>query len=93
MVTVILTIRLELPSAESLKDKRRLLKPLMTRLRKDFNISIAEVDSNDRHREALIGAAVISNNGSFGHQVISRVVNRIESNPAVVVADYQVESY
>ncbi len=93
MVTVVLTLRLALPSAQSLKDKRRLLKPLMTRLRKDFNISIAEVDSNDRHREALIAAAVISNSSSFGHQVVSKVVSRVESDPTVVLADYQVESY
>ena len=76
-----------------MKDKLRLIKTLMTRLRKDFNISIADVDCNDRHREALIAAAVISNSGSFGHQVVSKVVSRIESDPTVVLADYQVESY
>ena len=93
LVTIVLTIQLDLPSAVSLKDKRRILKSLLTRLRNNFNISVAEVGYNDRHRQALIGAAVVANSGGFGHQVISKVVSKIESESAVIITDYQMESY
>jgi uncharacterized protein YlxP (DUF503 family) len=93
LVTLILTIRLELPGVGSLKDKRRILKPLLARLRSDFNISAAEVGDNDIYRSATIGVAMVSNDSSFGHQVASKIARRIEENPQVVLADYSTETY
>lgn len=84
---------LELPQVGSLKEKRRILKSLLTKLRKDFNISIAEVDHNDQLRRALIGGAVVSNSSSYGHQVMSKVISRVETDPQVVLADYRMETY
>jgi uncharacterized protein YlxP (DUF503 family) len=92
LVTVTLWCRLELPGVGSLKEKRRILKSLMTRLRNNFNISIAEVGDNDVLRSATLGAAVTSNSTSFGHQVIAKVVNKIESEPNVILADYRTET-
>lgn len=93
MVTVVVSMLLELPQVGSLKEKRRILKSLLTKLRKDFNISIAEVDHNDQLRRALIGGAVVSNSSSYGHQVMSKVISRVETDPQVVLADYRMETY
>lgn len=93
MVTVVLKIRLDLPAVDSLKGKRRILKSLITRLRNDFNISISEVDLQDQLRVAVLGAAVISNSGSFGHQVMAKVISRIGSEHEVILADYITETY
>jgi hypothetical protein len=84
---------LELPGVGSLKEKRRILKSLMARLRNDFNISIAEIGDNDVLRVSTLGVAVMSNSTGFGHQVIAKVVSRIESEPNVVLADYRTEAY
>jgi uncharacterized protein YlxP (DUF503 family) len=93
MVTVILTAQLQLPGVSSLKEKRRVLSSMLTRIRNDFNVSIAEVGDNDTHRSAIIGAAVISNETSFSHQVIAKVVERIRANHDVILADYRTEVY
>jgi len=93
LVTVVLKVRLDLPGISSLKEKRRILKSLIARLRNDFNISIAEVDEQDRLRSAVLGAAVVSNSTSFGHQVMSKVVSKIGSNGDVILADYVTETY
>ncbi len=93
MVTVVVSMLLELPQVGSLKEKRRILKSLLTKIRKDFNISIAEVDHNDQLRRALIGGAVVSNSSSYSHQVMSKVVSRVETDPQVVLADYRMETY
>ena len=93
MVTVILTLRMQLPGSNSLKDKRRTLKSLMTRLRNDFNISISEVADNDIPRAATIGAAIVSNSGTYGHQVMAKLVSKIESAPEIVLLDYSTENY
>ena len=74
MVTVVLTVRLDLPGVDSLKEKRRILKSLLTKLRSNFNISIAEVAENDRLRSAVLGVAVVSNDNSFGHQVAAVII-------------------
>jgi len=93
LVTVIISFQLEIPGVDSLKGKRRILKSLTTRLRNNFNISIAEVGDNDIHRSAQIGVALVSNNKSYGHQVASKIINRIESNPEVILADYNIDTY
>lgn len=93
LVTVILNIRIELPSVFSLKEKRRILKSLITRLRNNFNISISEVDNNDVLRSATLGAAIVTNDSAFGDQVIAKVVNKIEAHPDLVVLEYHTEIY
>ena len=65
----------------------------MARLRNSFNISIAEVGDNDVLRTATLGAAVVANSSSFGDQVMAKVVNRIEAEPELILADYQTELY
>ncbi|MFN4246050.1 MAG: DUF503 domain-containing protein, partial [Brevinematia bacterium] len=55
-------ISLFLPS-RTLKEKRRIINSLKDKTRNRFNVSIAEVGLNDDHRNALIGVAVVSNDG------------------------------
>lgn len=93
MVTVVLKVRLDIPGVGSLKEKRRIIKSLLTRLRNNFNISIAEVGDNDFMRSAMIGAAIVTNDTSFGHQVMSKVVNKIEATSSVVMTEYNTEVY
>jgi len=93
LVTIILTCQLELPGVSSLKEKRRILKSLVTRLRNSFNISVSEVGDNDIWRRAILGVALVSNDNNFGHQVMAKVIGKIESESEIVVADYQTESY
>jgi len=84
---------LDLPGVTSLKEKRRILKSLMTRMRNSFNISIAEVGDNDVLRTASLGAAIVANHASFADEVLAKVVNRIETERDLILADYHTESY
>ncbi len=86
-------MRLDLPGVNSLKEKRRIIKSLMARLQNKFNISIAEVGENDRHRTAVLGAAVVSNDAAFGDSVIAQVVNTVQSSGDAILADYSTEVY
>ena len=38
-----LTLHLHLPACASLKEKRGRIKPLMARLRREFNVSVADI--------------------------------------------------
>jgi uncharacterized protein YlxP (DUF503 family) len=84
-------VDLSLPGVNSLKEKRRRLKSLLTRMQNRFNISIAEVKFNDNLRMAQLGAAVVSNDKTYVDQMISRIVKIIDSEPEINITDYRVE--
>lgn len=93
MVTVVARIHLNLPAVDSLKEKRRILKSLISRAQNSFNVSIAEVDENDSHRTAVLGAATIANNNRYARQVMDKLINKIENNHEVVLTDCSLETY
>ena len=86
-----LTIVLYLHDTESLKDKRQILKSLIETTRQKFNISIAEVDDLDRWRRATIGVACVANDAQYVNRVLDKVVDTLESNPAVEVGEVALE--
>lgn len=57
----LLTLRLHLPGCASLKEKRGRLQPLLHRLRREFNLSVAEMDLQDKWTEAVVGCGMIGN--------------------------------
>jgi uncharacterized protein YlxP (DUF503 family) len=88
----LLTIHLRLEGCTSLKEKRRRLKPLLIRLRREFNISIAEIDYLDAWQDALIGCALVSNDQAHTQRSLQRVLSWIESSwPDASVLDDRLE--
>jgi len=86
-----LTVVLYLHATESLKDKRQILKSLIETTRRKFNISIAEVDDLDRLRRATIGVACVANEHAHVNRVLDKVLDTLESNPAVEVGEVVLE--
>jgi uncharacterized protein YlxP (DUF503 family) len=91
MVIAAFTAQLAIEGANSLKDKRQVLKSLLAHLRREFNISAAEVDDHDVWRSAVIGIAVVANDGGFAHTVLDKVVDHIEREPRVALGHYEIE--
>jgi uncharacterized protein len=57
----LLTLELHLPEAHSLKDKRQVLRSLKDRLRKHFNVAVAEMDFQDIWNRSVVGVVTLSN--------------------------------
>ncbi|KPU45285.1 hypothetical protein OXPF_11780 [Oxobacter pfennigii] len=93
MVAGICSITLIVHDANSLKEKRHVLKSLIERLKSRFNISIAETGLNDKWQSAEIGIACISNDKVQIDKVISSILNFIENDPRVEITDSSVEIY
>jgi uncharacterized protein len=89
MVVGLLQVELTIPSADSLKAKRMVLRSVKDRIRKNFNVSIAEVEDNDQWQSAVLAVALVSNDRRFANRVLSKVVDFIESSRDLVVDDYQ----
>jgi uncharacterized protein len=75
-----LTIHLHLPACASLKEKRGRIKPLMARLRREFNISVAELDLQDKWTEAIIGCAIVNSDAVVVGQSLQSVAKWVEGN-------------
>ena len=82
---------LNIPAARSLKDKRRVVKSLVTRIHNKFNASIAEVGDNDKWQLVKLGAAVVSNRGDHVNSQLSSIVRMVEREADLIVVDYQIE--
>ena len=76
----LLTIHLHLPACVSLKEKRGRIKPLISRLHREFNVSVAEIDLNDAWQEAVIGCAMIGNDHAFLESALQTVAKWVEGN-------------
>ncbi|MDR9451108.1 MAG: DUF503 domain-containing protein [Acidimicrobiia bacterium] len=55
-----LRVELRIPDAHSLKEKRGKLKPVISELRKQFGVSVAEVDHQDLWQRATLGVALVA---------------------------------
>ncbi len=91
MVVGVLKVDLHIPGNNSLKGKRQVLRSLKDRMKGRFNVSVAEVAEEDLWQRAILGIAVVSNDRSHANQVLSKVVDLIESSASVEVVDYEIE--
>ena len=76
----LITFHLHLPACASLKEKRGRLKPLLNRLRREFNISVAEMERQDMWQEAVIACAMVNSNTSYVQRSLQNVAKWVEAN-------------
>jgi len=86
------TIELRLPGNDSLKGKRSVIKSIITRITRQFNVSVAEVDAQNLWQRAVLGVACVSSSADYAHGQLERVVQWIETNrPDVELLAYEIE--
>ena len=86
------TVEFELPGVTTIKDKRSILKSMLTRLHNQFNISAAEVDYQDVLQSSVIAFTTVTNDSRHVNQTISIVLNWIEANyPDALIVNQEIE--
>ena len=85
------TVEIHLPDVGSLKGKRRALKGLKEKLRRRFEISVAEVDHQDAWQRATLALACVSGDSRHANEVISKAMDFIEDHVDGYVTDIEVE--
>jgi uncharacterized protein YlxP (DUF503 family) len=80
MTVGLLTINIHLHGIASLKEKRRIVKSIIGRVKNKFNFSVAEVDAQDSKALAVIGLAVVANKGDFVNKQLDTVINFINAD-------------
>jgi len=90
----VLTLQIHIPGCSSLKEKRRRLKPLLTRLHREFNLSVTESDHQDVWQSATIACAMIGTNQGLTHRSLQKVVQWVEANwPDVSIIDDHIDLF
>jgi len=84
-------VELMIHDAMTLKDKRRVIKSIKDRISHEFNVSIAEVDALDRHRQGILGISVVGNDSQFVRQYLDQVLNHLRSSRGATLVDYQID--
>jgi len=70
-----LVLTLHIPQSRSLKAKRQVVSSLTARMRRTFNIAVAEVDKLDSWQLAVIGVTCVSNDRRHADQMLGKVVS------------------
>jgi uncharacterized protein YlxP (DUF503 family) len=90
----LLTLELHIEAAQSLKDRRRVLRSLKDRLRASFNVSVAELDASNLWNRATVGVVAISDSRDYLDGLmknVERQANRITNNAGAEIADSFIE--
>lgn len=69
----VLTFEVETPGAASLKEKRALIRPIVERTRRRFEVSVARLDGLDRLDRETLGATAISADPDVCRRHLERV--------------------
>jgi uncharacterized protein YlxP (DUF503 family) len=93
MVTL-LTLELRIEHAQSLKDKRQVVRSMKDRLRARFNVATAELDSSGLWNRATIGVVSVSDSRDYLDGLMKNVEReavRIANNAGADVTDSWLE--
>ncbi len=92
MVIGICTIELNIPASASLKDKRQVIKSLMARMRKEFNVAVSEVDRQNSRQTAVIGVVTVNSSRNYAHRLLTRVAAWVENTRLdCELVDFEIE--
>jgi uncharacterized protein len=86
----VVRLELHIPTSRSLKEKRAVLRPIVEGIRHRFQISVAEVDYQDKWQRAVIGMAVVSDSYSHAVDVVDNVERWVWSKPDIEVCAFEV---
>ncbi|MDP9639680.1 uncharacterized protein YlxP (DUF503 family) [Rhodococcus cercidiphylli] len=70
-----------LGDVHSLKEKRSVVRPVISELHRKFAVSVAETDHRDLHRRAEIGASVVAGDLEHVTDILDRVERMAASRP------------
>ena len=87
----VLQFTIEIAYANSLKDKRSVLTSLREKLRRTYNISIAEIEDQDEWTTATLGITAAGSDIAQINSLLDRIVNVLEEFRNASLLDHQIE--
>jgi hypothetical protein len=91
MIVGILWIDVRLGSSNSLKDKRRIIKSLTSRIISNFNVSVSEVNCQDLWQRSQLGVAFLTTKVRFAQGVLAKIMDLVEREKDITLIDSKIE--
>lgn len=79
MIISAMTFRLHAPWVHSLKEKRMVVKSLITQLQNKFHVSAAEVDKQDAHQIIVVGVAAVVPHHALADSLMEEISQFVET--------------
>lgn len=91
MVVGVGCITFRIHQCRSLKEKRRVVKAIIARIRNNFNASVAEVADNDIYQRAVIGVCLMGSDRRLVNTKLDKLFNFAEALGLAEMLDSELE--
>ena len=93
MTVAIARVTLVIASAQSLKDKRSVVKRLKDLVRQKFNVSVAEVDAHDNWQRAVLGLTLVGSDRRFAESAVDEVLRFVRDHADVAKDEHELQEF
>jgi len=87
----LLTLELHIPDAQSLKDKRQVLRSLKDKLRGEFNVAVAELEHHDVWQRSVVGVVTLSNEEHHVEEMLQKALAAADRILGPILISHTVE--
>jgi uncharacterized protein YlxP (DUF503 family) len=87
----VLHVWLHVPLANSLKEKRQVVKSILDRARQRYRVAAAEVEEQDIHRIAVLGFASVSQSRHHAEEIVQKILDGLRLHPAARLIEHELE--
>ncbi len=91
MHILLVEYELHLPECHSLKEKRHVIKPLLNEIRRDYNVSAAEVEFHDVWQQALLAVVCVGNLKPALEKNERQLTALLDSHESAVLVDVRTQ--
>jgi len=91
MIIGLLTARISIPEARSLKDKRSVIRSLKDRIVNKMNVSVAEVGDQDQWKFSRLAFVTVGADSTIVQSRLAKLSSVLRSNPRYVLLDLHTE--
>ena len=91
MIVAVALFELHIEYAQSLKEKRMVVRSLRDKLRRRFNVSANEVAFHDLHQRARLAISFVADRKDSADSLLDRMQTFVESNANAVLAGWTSE--
>lgn len=91
MVVGLLSLEIHILNSLSLKDKRMVLNHIKDRIRSKFNVSVAEIDYQDKWQRSLIGIALVTSEKGHAEEVLNKIFHLLDTDDNFEIVQYSID--
>lgn len=91
MIVAVALFELHIEHAQSLKDKRMVVRSLRDKVRRRFSVAVSEVAFHDLHQRARLAVALIAQAKPEADSLLDRIERFVEGNAGGVLTGWTAE--